>query len=795
MANQILGSAVLRREDPEFLRGEAKFTEDVALPGMLHMAILHSPHAHARIKGIDKSKAERLPGVVRVFTGADIASLPPLPVMIVPPGADLHLPPHPFGIPGGQPVLTRDKARYEGDWVAVAVAESREQALAAVDAIEVDYEPLPAVLTAEAALQPDAPQLYDAVPGNLAQHVGYGDKAKAEAAIAAAEVIVRKRLVIPELIHNALEVRASIGAYEPHTGDFTLWTSTQITHGTRFIVSQMVLGIPYNKLRVIASNVGGGFGSKGYVYPDQVLVLFIARQLSRPVKWVDTRHGLPRSTVHARNQVHDATLAGTRDGRIIALTSTNHATLGGYASTIGPGLPTSLTGRSITGSYAIPNPYSEIYLAVTNTAPTGPMRGAGRNEAIFVIERMVDLFAKEIGMDPVEVRRKNLIRPDQFPYPNGLGWIYDSGNYEPALDKALAEIGYGSIAERKAEARARGKRLGIGVGCFTAVSGVGPSPAMGSVVGMNGGTWGSTLLRVHPTGEVTFTLGTQPHGQSHVTTFSQIVAQELGVAMDRIEVLHSDTRGVPFGQGSYGSRSFSVEGSAVYLACQKIIDKARTMAAHMLKVSKDDIVADAGTFSVRGKTVDQSRTLAQIALALWYSWDLPPGLEPGLEASAYFDPPNFNFPSGSHAAVVEIDETTGQVEVVRYVAVNDFGNVGNPMVIDGQVHGNTYLGISQALFERCQYDADGRIATDSFMTYATARASQLPFFESHRLVTPTNTNPLGAKGAGDTGTPVTLAVIVSAVCNALADLGITHLEPPLKPETVWRAMQEAAARG
>jgi carbon-monoxide dehydrogenase large subunit len=706
------------------------------------------------------------------------------------PGGDKSkFPPHPYGLPGAQTVLATDRVRYVGEFVAVVVAESRQQAYEALAGISVDYKPLPVVVNAEEALKPDAPQLHDTIPGNLNQYNGYGDKEATASAIAKAEVVVKQRIYFPRLIHNAGEPRGTIGAYNPQTEEYTLWTNTQIPHGNRFLLSQLVMGIPYNKLRVIVPNIGESFGSKGYLYPDTALVLFLARELGRPIKWIDTRAGLARSTVHARGQIQYATIAGNKDGKITALHTTIYANLGGYPATNGPAAPTALTGRSVTGAYAIEHPCSEIYCAFTNTVPTGPMRGAGRAEAMLLIERMIDLFAGEIGMDAAEVRRKNMVSPDQFPYDNGLGWTYDSGNYEAALDKALEMIGYGNIAQHKAASKKQGKRLGVGIGSYVGISGVGPSPLMHSQIGLIGSTWGSVHLRVHPTGDVSLIVGSQPHGQGQVTTLSQVASDVLGVDLERIEVIHSDTRGAIFAQGSYGSRTFSVEGTTVYKAAQKIQDKARQFAAYMFKVAESEVVAEEGKFYVRG-VPDQVTTLKDIALALWYAWDLPAGMEPGLEVIVFYDPPNFNFPFGTHLALVEVDEETGQVDVVRYVAVDDFGNVGNPKIVEAQTHGNIHLGISEALYEAAVYDSEGKILTDDYTTYAIARASSLPNFEIERTVTPSPTNPLGAKGAGDVANLPTPPAIVNAVCDALRDLGVKHIDIPLTPEKVWRAMHQ-----
>jgi aerobic carbon-monoxide dehydrogenase large subunit len=789
VASGLFGESVKRVEDPALLTGEAKFTADIELPGMAHMAILHSPHAHAKIASIDTSEAVKMPGVIRVFTGADIADkMMPLPCIWKPAGVDSFFPPHPYGLPGAQTALAGDRVRYEGDWVAAIVAETREQAYAALPAVHVEYEPLPVVTSAEEALKDGAPQLHDGVPGNLCAHVSYGDQGAAEKAVEDADVVVKQKIHIPRQIHNAVETRATIASWDPVTEEYTLWTNTQIPHGNRFMISGLVLGIPYNKLRVIAPPIGGGFGSKGYLYQDAPLSLVVAREVGRPIKWVDTRTGLSRSTVHARGQDAYATLAGTKDGQITALMVTNYVALGGYPATNGPGAPSVLTGRSVTGSYAIPHPFYEVYLAFANVGLLGPARGAGRMEAELIIERMVDLYAREIGLDPGEVRRKNLIRPEQFPYDNGLGWTYDTGEYHTALDRALEMAGYDQVAELKREAKARGKRLGAGVSCYTTIAGVGPSPRMGSE-GLIGSTWATALVRVHQTGDVTLITGCQPHGQGQVTTFAQIVAGELGVPLESVEVVHSDTHSVFYGQGSYGSRSFSVEGAAAYEAAQLVKEKAVKVGAHLLEAAEEDAVFEDGKVHVKGQP-EPAKTLTEIAQALWYAWDLPQGVEPGLEATTYWDPADFNFPFGSHVALVEIDEQTGQIDVVRYVAVDDVGNVGNPKVVEGQMHGNITFGIGPALLEQGVYDETGHLTTDNFQTYAVPRPSRLPTYELDRTVTPTPMNRMGAKGAGDVSQPAVAPAIVSAVCDALSDLGVRHLDIPVTPEKVWRAMQQ-----
>ncbi len=790
MAKRIFGAPIKRKEDPEMLRGDAKFIADITLPGMLHMAILRSPHGHARIRRIDTSAAARMPGVVRVITAADIeGKLMPLPCIWIPGGVESHFPSHPMGLPGAGNVLAKDRVRFIGDPVAAVVAETRHQAYDALEAINVDYELLPAVVRPEEAIKSGAPQIHDEVPNNLNAYWTCGNREATDRAIANADVVITQHIRNQRTINSPIEPRGAVGQYDPKTGDYTLWASTQSPHNHRLLLAFAVLNIPFNKLRIIAPNVGGSFGTKGYLYPDMPLVLFLSKELGRPVKWVDSRTGLMRSTVQGRDQLQHATIAGTRDGIITALRCTSYANLGAYPSTIGPGVATAMIGRSITGVYAIPNAFCEVYAAFTNVVPLGAQRGSGRAEATFLVERLVDRFAAEIGMDPVEIRRKNLIASDQFPYDNGLGWTYDSGNYEAMLDRVLEMANYSDIETRRAEARSRGKRLGVGVASFVAVSGVGPSPRMGKE-GMLGGTWESANIRLHPTGEVTVIVGSKPHGQSHDTVFAQIVADELQMDVNKVEILHSDTERAPYGQGSYGSRSLSVAGPAVHRAAIQVKQKAIKAAAHMVEAAEDDIVYEDGKLYVRGAP-STAMTLQEVAMAVWYGWNLPAGMEPGWEFTTHFDPPDFNYPSGAQVAVVEIDEQTGQVDLVRFAAVSDVGEAGNSMVLDGQVHGGITHGVGQALMEEAIFDDEGHLVTGSLMEYALPRSTDLPNFDVDRIVTPTPHNSLGAKGAGEIGTVGAAAAIGNAVVNALSDLGVQHIDMPYTPEKIWRVMHEA----
>ena len=790
-----VGVAVPTKEGPALVRGDAEYVGDLSLPGMLHAAILFSDQAHALIKGIDTAAAKAMPGVVGVFTADDIPMLMPMPVVWVPKEGESHFPPHPSGmVPGGQSLLAKDRVRFVGDQLAVVVAETRQQAFDALEGISVSYEALPVVVDAEAALKPGAPQLHDAVPGNLMVHWSTGDKGAVDGAIAAAEVVVRQRFVNQRMMSNTVETRGSLASYDAATGEYTLWSNIQPTYPVRLLISLYVLGIPYSKLRVIVPHSGGSQGSKGYLYPDAPLLLHLAKVLGRPIKWIDTRSGLARSTVQGRDQVQDVTLAGTRDGKITALSCVACSNIGAYPVINAPGQPTVLVGRSITGQYAIEHPYYEVSVAFTNTVPVGPLRGSGRAEATHLIERIVDRFAAEIGMDPAEVRRRNQVQPDAFPYDNHLGWNYDSGDYPAALEKALATAGYGDLDGRRTEARARGKRLGMGIGSYVAVAGVGPSAQMGAA-GLVSGTWGSAIVRVQPSGEVTITTGAQPHGQSQETTFAQIAADSLGIPIGMISVSHSDTNGaLYFGQASYGSRSLSVEGTAVHLATEKIKAKAIQLVSHLFKAPPEALVFENGGVHVAGNPA-QGMNLQQIAFVLWLAWDIPEGMDPGLEASAYFDPKQFNYPYGTHVAVVEVDEATGQVDLVRYVAVDDFGVVVNPGVVDGQTHGNIALGVGQALLEQVVYGEDGRILTDTYGSYPIPRASIFPELETERTETATPVNPLGAKGAGDVSNPPVSPAIINAICDALSDLGIKDIDMPATPEKVWQAMQSAKEGG
>jgi carbon-monoxide dehydrogenase large subunit len=786
-ASGAIGDAAKTRNTKDLLTGEARFIADMKMPGMVHAAILQSPHGHAVIRSIDTSLAEKMPGVIRVFTAKDTEQVMPMPVIWIPPYEKSNFLPHPSGIvPGSHRVFATDRVRFVGDQLAAVVAETREQAYAALEKIRVDLEPLEIVLDAERALQDDAPQLHETAPNNRLIHTVFGDKAATQAAISGAEVVVEQRIYNQRMMHNTMEVRGALATYDKLSDQYTLWANTQIPYPHRLLISAYVLGVPYNHMRVIVPTMGESNGCKGNLYPDTPLVLWMAKQIGRPVKWVDSREGFARSTAQSRDQIQYGTLAGTKDGRITALMCRAFSNVGAYPVINAPGQPLPLIGKSITGAYVVPHACYEVDVVYTNKVPTAPMRGSGRAEAIFFIERMIEIYAKRIGMDPAEVRRINMVKPDQFPFENGLGWIYDSGNYQNLLDTALERAGYPNLPAMKQEASQRGKWLGLGIGSYVAVAGVGNSAKMGAE-GLMSGTWGSAYIHVAPTGEVAITTGAQPHGQSQDTSFVQIAAQVLQIPMEYVVLKHSDTSGpLYYGQASYGSRSLSVEGAAVEKACHAIIEKARAMAAHLFKMPIDLIDYSQGRLIGRPAPEQAVMTLQQIALMLWMGWDLPEGLDPGLEARSFFDPKNFNFPFGTHIAVVEIDKETFHIDLKRYISANDFGVVVNPGVVDGQTLGNVALGVGQALGEEARYDPQtGMVLTTDFDNYSVTRAGWLPEIELIRTETPSPSNPLGAKGAGDVSNPAVAPAVVNAVCNALAEFGVEHMDMPITPEKIW----------
>ena len=780
MSAKVFGSGIRRREDPRLITGTATYTDDIILPGMVHAAILRSPHAHARIKRIETSRARSAPGVVAVFTEKDTAgALQPMPCAWLLPNADLKI--------AQYPQFARDVVRYVGDCVAVAVAETRYQAQDALDLIDVEYEPLPATVDPQKAAAQGAPQLHAEIPGNQAFHwtVAGGD---VDAAFAKAEVVVKERIIQQRLIPTAMETRSAVAQWKHASGELTLWNTTQNPHIVRLLTS-LVAGIPEDKLRVIAPEVGGGFGSKIAVYPGEFIAIFCAMKLGRPVKWTETRRENYQATTHGRDHVQDVELAATRDGKILGLRCSVWAGMGAYLSTAAPGIPTILHGLMLSGTYALPAVKEDVYGIYTNTTPVEAYRGAGRPEATFMLERMLDRLADEVEVDPAEIRRRNLLPAFENGCNVVTGLTYDSGDYQRAMDKALDHIDYKGLRTEQADLRKKGRYLGIGLSTYVEICGLGPSQVAGAI-GFQGGLWESAIVRFHPSGKVNVFIGTSPHGQGEETTFAQIVADEVGVDVNDVKVIHGDTDSTPMGWGTYGSRTTAVGGAALVTAVRKIKDKARLLAAHLLEAAPEDIDYKDGSFFVKGVPA-RAKTIQQIALMANVAWNLPPGMEAGLEASSFYDPPNFVFPFGTHVAVVEVDRETGHVALRRYVAVDDCGPQINPVIVEGQVHGGVVQGVGQALWEGAVYDETGQLLTGSLLDYAIPRADVLPDIDVLSTVTRSPHHPLGVKGIGEAGTIASTVAVYNAVIDALEPFGVKELTMPLTPERVWRAMQGA----
>ena len=780
MATRIFGSGIRRREDPRLITGTATYTDDITLPGMVYAAMLRSPHAHAKITSIDTSKAAAAPGVVAVYTGADVeGELQPMPCAWLLPDSDLKI--------AGYQVIAKDVVRYTGDIVATVVAEDRYQAYDALDLIEVDYEALPSVTDPEAAARDDAPQLHPDVPGNQAFHWNVTGGGDVDEAFTNAEVVVSDRIIQQRLIPNAMETRAALAQYNHASGELTLWNTTQNPHIVRFLTS-VVTGIAEDRIRVVAPEVGGGFGSKIAVYPADFITIFCAKKLGVPVKWTETRSENYQATTHGRNHVQNVELCGKKDGTVTGLRCTVYAGMGAYMSTAAPGIPTILHGLMLSGCYDIPAIKEDVYGIYTNGVPVEAYRGAGRPEATFMIERLLDIFANEIGMDPADIRRKNLIPRFENGHDVVTGLTYDSGDYPAGLEKVLDHVGYDDLRATQAGG-GNGKRIGIGVASYVEICGLGPSQVAGAI-GFQGGLWESSIVRFHPTGKVHVFIGASPHGQGEETTFAQIVAHEIGVSPDDVKVFHGDTDTTPMGWGTYGSRTTAVGGAALALTVRKIRDKAKVIAAHLLEAAVEDMEYEDGKFFVKGSP-DKSKTIQDIALMANVAWNMPEGVEAGLEASTFYDPPNFVFPFGSHVAVVEVDTETGQVELTRYAALDDCGPQINPVIVEGQVHGGVVQGIGQALWEEAVYDDNGQLVSGSMLDYALPRADLLPEIEVLSTVTPSPHHPIGVKGIGEAGTIASTVTVYNAVLDALKPLGVTSIDMPFTPERVWRAIQDA----
>jgi aerobic carbon-monoxide dehydrogenase large subunit len=774
-----IGQEVLRKEDPELVTGQAQFIDNWVMPGMVWMALVRPPYIHATVNAIDTSAAEAMPGVLGVFTADDL-DLGGLP-FVWPITEDIKVTTH-------YP-LTKDRIRYHGDAVAVVVADSRETAADAAELVEVDVTELPAVTDMESAMAEGAPLIHEELGTNVTVHWDHGGGGDASV-FETAPVVVTETIHQPRLIPNAMEPRGCLAYGVQAMGELTLVSSTQIPHIAKVTLSG-VLDMPESKLRVIAPDVGGGFGSKLNVYAEEALALGLARKLGRPVKWVEERNENYIATTHGRGVTHECTVAGTEDGKILGLKFVELADMGAYYQLLTPGIP-ELGGWVYMGPYMPEAYHFEFRGVLTNCTPTDAYRGAGRPEATFVVERMVDAFARRVGKDPADVRRMNLHPPFEEATTAICGLNVDSGNYEPLLDKALELSGYAEMRADQAARRERGDtvQLGIGLSTYIEMCGLAPSNILGALRYAAGG-WDSATIECLPSGHVIVKTGTSPHGQGHETSWSQIVADGLGVTPDDIEVLHGDTQVTPLGMDTYGSRSVSVGGAALHFAMEKLKAQARTIAAHELEVSEDDLEWSDGAFRVQGAP-DKARTIPELAVSAWHAHDLPAGVEPHLNGMAVYDPPNFTWPSGAHVCVVEVDTETGKTNIVKYVAVDDCGTIINPMIVEGQVHGGVAQGIAEALYEEAIYDESGNLITSSMTQYLVPSAVEIPaMVTDNSQETPSTTNPLGVKGIGEAGTIAAPPAVVNAVIDAVSHLGVSSIAKPASPERVWRAIQDA----
>ena len=780
-----IGASSKRREDVRFLTGTGNYTDDINLRGQAYVHFLRSDVAHGRLSKVDTTEAEGMPGVVRAFTGADFEGVGGLPCgwqVTDRFGEVMQEPAH--------PVLAQGKVRHVGDPIAAVVAETREQARDAAEAIVLDIEELPAVVDMKAALKDGAPKVHDDLTSNLCYDWGFVEENKAavDEAFEKAAHVTSLELVNNRLIANPMEPRVAVGDFNRSTGDSTLYTTSQNPHVIRLLMGAFVLGIPEHKLRVVAPDVGGGFGSKIYHYAEEAFCTFAAKALNRPVKWTSTRGEAFMSDAHGRDHVTKIELALDADNNFTALRTDTHANMGAYLSTFAPCVPTWLHGTLMAGNYKTPLIYVNVKAVFTNTVPVDAYRGAGRPEATYQLERVIDKAARELGVDPITLRRQNFIT--EFPYATPVAVEYDTGDYHATMDKLEEIADIKGFAARRAESEKRGKLRGLGVNCYIEACGIAPSNLVGQL-GARAGLYESATVRVNATGGLTVMTGSHSHGQGHETTFAQVIAEMIGIDADQVDIVHGDTARVPMGMGTYGSRSLAVGGSAMVRATEKIINKARKIAAHLMEASEGDIELKDGQFTVAG--TDKSVAWGDVTLAAYVPHNYPlDDIEPGLEETAFYDPANFTYPAGAYAAEVEVDPETGRVTIERFAAADDFGNVVNPMIVDGQVHGGLAQGIGQALLEGCAYDENGQLLTGSYMDYAMPRADDVPFFAvDHSCQTPCTHNPLGVKGCGEAGAIGSPPAVVNAVVDALCSGGsnITHIDMPLSPSRVWQAMQ------
>ncbi|WP_374633924.1 xanthine dehydrogenase family protein molybdopterin-binding subunit [Ferrovibrio sp.] len=776
-----IGKSVRRKEDYRFITGQGHYTDDINRPGQAHAYFLRSPHAFARIKSIDISAASAKPGVVAIYTGKDMAAdkVGGLICGWTVKGKD--------GQPHKAPrhdAIAVECVRHVGDQVAVVIAETYAQAKDAAEAIEVDYEVLKPAIDLRDALKAGAPQVHADAPGNLCYDWDFGDKAATEAAFAKAAHVTRVELLNNRLSPNPMEPRSAVAEYDRGTDMTTVYVTSQNPHVLRLILCAFVFGLPEHKVRVVAPDVGGGFGSKIFNYPEETVAFWAARKLRRPVKWTSDRSEAFLTDAHGRDHYTIAHLAMDKDGKFLGLKVDTLANMGAYLSTFASAVPTYLYALLLAGQYTTPAIYAEVKAVFTNTAPVDAYRGAGRPEATYVVERIVEAAARELKLDPAELRRRNFIAADAFPYQTPVACVYDSGQYALTLSEAQKMIDYAGFPARKAASAKQGKLRGIGISCYIEACGIAPSAVVGSL-GAGVGLWESAKIRFNPTGSVCVYTGSHSHGQGHETTFAQLVSDKLGVPIDQVEVVHGDTAQIPMGMGTYGSRSLAVGGSAISKAADKLIEKGKKIAAHLMEASPADVSYGNGVFSVAG--TDKSVPMAAVAFTAYVPHNYPADLEPGFEETAFYDPANFTFPSGCHIAEVEIDPDTGITKIANWVAVDDFGNVINPMIVEGQVHGGIAQGVGQALLEGVVYDTEsGQLLTGSFLDYTMPRADDLPSYNVAMTHTPCPHNPLGVKGCGEAGAIAAPAALMNAITDAL---GTEAIQMPATPLKVWQTIQ------
>jgi len=789
VSTSYIGQSVKRTEDRRYMTGKGQYTDDIKLPGMTYAHIVRSPYAHATIKSIDIAAAEKAPGVVAVFTGADVAHIRGVPAgwqVNFKNGDTMKEPAHPLLVPVGTTV------KHVGDSVAVVIAESRAAARDAADLLEIEYDVLPVVTNGAEAIKSGAPLVHAEAPNNIAFDWALGNPLEeVDAAMASAAHITTLEFVNQRMSPNAMEPRCAIGHYDDALGKYTLWTTSQNPHLIRLLLCAFVLGLPEHKVRVVAPDVGGGFGSKIFHYTEEALVTWASNKIGRPVKWTSTRTEAFLTDAHGRDHITKAEMGFDANGNVVGLRVNTVANLGAYLSTFAPAVPTWLHGTLLQGLYTTPKIHIELLGVFTHTTAVDAYRGAGRPEATYLLERLMDKAALEMGKDPAALRLQNFIPPfdgvTQPGYQTQVALQYDSGNYHAVLEKGLEMVGYADFRKEQAEARTKGKYLGIGFSTYIEACGIAPSAIVGAL-GARAGLFESAQVRIQPTGQVSVFTGSHSHGQGHETTFAQIVADKLGISMDSVVVVHGDSDSVAFGMGTYGSRSLAVGGSAIVKSVEKILEKGAKIAAHKLECSTEDLEYAGGKWTVKG--TDRSVGFGDVALTAYVPHNYPAGLEPGLDFSSFYDPTNFTYPFGCHIAIVEVDTETGKVKLKRFIAVDDVGNVINPMIVEGQIHGGVAQGIGQAMFEGVQFDAEGNISNASYMDYCMPRADDLPMFEVDGTVTPCPHNPLGVKGAGEAGCIGSTPAVVNAVMDALHPFGILDLTMPMTPQSVWRALNK-----